>query len=358
MVGIHVVIVRLFRRVTSKAFYRMRPAAANLIVLVRECGLVALTQWFVVVRCMKLFLTMILYIGRVDTPFLYDQCGQIGGLRVDREPYMFQIDILQHEAHRHPFIETLGTMYLYKLRYNDSFCTVAGSTWRLVFLFVLMPWLSKYRAMRRPQVVEELDIEEGSTDSRLPPPRPLRAVTLVDPQAYALRAVSLVPVASAGGAAFGSSISLFGHRKHDSLSLIDDSEEDEKDEEIQRLEHEVLRLKMQLRLHDLNPPPEVAFNTPKQKVNFNGTRPKPGWEDDYEPPEPLESCIKSPQPHGVSRDDMVARHFEEGPNLAARVYKEGSLPSALKRNNSKGLPEIRPPTPRATQEVSWMDDKE
>jgi hypothetical protein len=98
VLAIHIILVRSCRRVTSKAFYRMRPASANFTVLVRECGLLALTVGIVWVRILKLGLTMILYIGRVDTPFLHSQGGRVGGLRIDREPYMFQIDILQHEV--------------------------------------------------------------------------------------------------------------------------------------------------------------------------------------------------------------------------------------------------------------------
>lgn len=98
VLAIHVTFVRSCRRVSSKAFYRMKPARANFVVLVRECGLLALTVGFVGFRILKLGLTMILYIGRVDTPLLHNQCGQVGGFRIDREPYIFQIDILQHEV--------------------------------------------------------------------------------------------------------------------------------------------------------------------------------------------------------------------------------------------------------------------
>ena len=116
----------------------MKPARANFVVLVRECGLLALTVGFVGFRILKLGLTMILYIGRVDTPLLHNQCGQVGGFRIDREPYIFQIDILQHEvrdclairhvssvsyphfshlydslqAHRHPYIEYVTLCWL------------------------------------------------------------------------------------------------------------------------------------------------------------------------------------------------------------------------------------------------------
>ena len=262
VLGIHILFVKICRRVTSQAFYRKKPATANVTLLIRECGLIALTQGFVIVRILKLLLTTFFYCGRVDSPFLHVSCGQVGGIRVDREPYMFQIDILQHEAHRHPYIETLGVMYLSKLRHGDKFCTFAGSCWRLIFVYILMPWLSKYRAMRRPHVEFE-----GEDESK-PPSPPLRAVTLVDPQAYALRAVSLVPVAS--NWAGGSSLSILGPRaRSKDLSLIDDDDDDNEDakEEIRELQEEVRQLRMQLRLQEANVPP-AAFRrfTPLTKI--------------------------------------------------------------------------------------------
>lgn len=98
VIGLHILINRNIRKVAASAFYRKKPAIANITLLVRECGLVALTQGFVVVRVLRLFLTTCFYIGRLDTPFLYNSVGHIGGYRVDGEPYMFQIDILQHEV--------------------------------------------------------------------------------------------------------------------------------------------------------------------------------------------------------------------------------------------------------------------
>ena len=47
--------------------------------------------------------------------------------------------------HRHPYIERLGLMYMYKIKYGDRFAKKSGSIWRLLFVFALMPWLRKYR---------------------------------------------------------------------------------------------------------------------------------------------------------------------------------------------------------------------
>jgi hypothetical protein len=84
-----------FRKVSTSGYYRERPLVANTTLLLRECGLVALTQWFVFVRAVRLFLTAIFYVGRIDSPLLYDSLGQVGNFRIDREPYMFQMEILQ-----------------------------------------------------------------------------------------------------------------------------------------------------------------------------------------------------------------------------------------------------------------------
>ena len=45
-------------------------------------------------------------------------------------------------------LRLMGVMYLMKLRYGEHFGNRAGSTWRLIFVYALMPWLNKYRILR------------------------------------------------------------------------------------------------------------------------------------------------------------------------------------------------------------------
>lgn len=106
-------------------------------------------------RTCKLLITSALFVGRIDTPFLAPGIGRVGQLELDNYPTIFLKDVLSHEAHRHPYIETLGVMYLMKLRYGAHFGRRAGSTWRLIFVYALMPWLNKYRVTRRSKDKEE-----------------------------------------------------------------------------------------------------------------------------------------------------------------------------------------------------------
>ena len=61
-------------------------------------------------------------------------------------------------------METLGLMYMMKLRHGDRFGSTANSAWRLIFVFALMPWLRKYRLMTRPEIRKNVNgDEEGIT---------------------------------------------------------------------------------------------------------------------------------------------------------------------------------------------------
>lgn len=77
---------------------------------------------------------------------------------LDAYPYVYRKDILATDAHRHPYIETLGVMYLMKLRYGENFGKTAGSCWRLLFVYALMPWLHKYRIQARPDLMANKNV--------------------------------------------------------------------------------------------------------------------------------------------------------------------------------------------------------
>jgi hypothetical protein len=167
LIGVVVVIVLqyLFVRASrswlaSKAYYRSRPGTANILLLLQECAFFALTIGFTLVRTTNIIVVTILFVGRVDRPFLADGIGEIEslGFRLDSHPYIFAMDILQHEAHRHPYIELFGSICLFKLRHGTNFATRAGAAWRLLFVMMMMPWLAKYRRLCR-EVGGEDDVD-------------------------------------------------------------------------------------------------------------------------------------------------------------------------------------------------------
>jgi hypothetical protein len=145
-----------------RAFYRKDPAPANISILAFEWANFALSAGFIFVRLVKLLIIAGFAIGRIDRPFLAEGVGRINGVEIDNYPSIHLRDILAHEAHRHPLIQLLGTMYLMKLRYGDRFCRGAGSCWRLIFVYALMPWLHKYRIATRPTIARPIkaDIEK------------------------------------------------------------------------------------------------------------------------------------------------------------------------------------------------------
>ncbi|GKY91070.1 hypothetical protein MPSEU_000079800 [Mayamaea pseudoterrestris] len=139
-----------------KAFYRKRPALANFTLLALEWTNFALSAGFIFVRMIKLLLAAAASIGRIDRPFLAHGVGRVGPIELDNYPIVHTKDILSHEAHRHPYIELLGVIYMMKLRCGDDFGDRAGSTWRLLFVYALFPWLHQYRVKARPELLHAL----------------------------------------------------------------------------------------------------------------------------------------------------------------------------------------------------------
>jgi len=154
-------IVCFVRCTFYQAFYRRRPAAANIAALALECANLALSVGFVFLRAIRFIVSGVLFIGRIDTPFLASGVGRIGNFELDHYPTIFTKDLLAQEAHGHPYIDLLGVMYLMKLRYGEHFGSRAGSTWRLIFVYALMPWLHKYRVLTKSAT--KVHIKENET---------------------------------------------------------------------------------------------------------------------------------------------------------------------------------------------------
>ncbi len=102
--------------------------------------------------------------GRIDQPLLAEGVGQLGPLEFDPYPTIHIRDLVAHEAHRHPFIEILGTVYLMKLRYSEYFGSRAGSAWRLMFIYALLPWMHQYRISERQTTIDASDRGEEDND--------------------------------------------------------------------------------------------------------------------------------------------------------------------------------------------------
>ena len=156
---LHWGLVSSCRKPTSKAFYRKRVAAYNITLHMRECASFALSITFSLVRLAKVVLTTTFLLGRVDIPFLAPGVGELGRLKLDRTPHIFVLDLLQHDAHRHPYIDMFGTMCLLKLRAGDAFVTRAGSAWRLLFILTLMPWLTRFRRMAHMRATKAISVQ-------------------------------------------------------------------------------------------------------------------------------------------------------------------------------------------------------
>lgn len=162
-----------------KSFYRKKPGAANVYFLAMEWANFALTAGFVFVRLIKILIVAGLSVGRIDTRFLAQGVGELGPLELDPFPTIHMRDIMSHEAHRHPYLEIMGTIYLMKLRHGKNFCSNAGSCWRLIFVYALMPWMQKYRIYDTPASKKyDEDGNEILDDSQLS--KELRALNLIE----------------------------------------------------------------------------------------------------------------------------------------------------------------------------------
>ena len=81
-----------------RSFYRERPGAANLSLLMLEWANLALSVGFVFLRMVKLLVVAGACIGKIDTPFLAPGIGCIGPIELDNYPTVHTKDILSHEV--------------------------------------------------------------------------------------------------------------------------------------------------------------------------------------------------------------------------------------------------------------------
>ncbi|KAL7521007.1 hypothetical protein ACHAWX_005701 [Stephanocyclus meneghinianus] len=149
--------------IASPRFSHRQSLGLGTTIFIKQLFLMLLEAWnlgisvlFVVIRMVTLLITAFIYVARVDIPFLSDSADEVGGMIIDKWPFVFRKDLLQHEAHRHPYLERIGVMYMMKLRYGDRFGSEAGTSWRLLFVYALFPWLRKYRIRGEDSLMAEV----------------------------------------------------------------------------------------------------------------------------------------------------------------------------------------------------------
>ena len=153
------VVTSACRKQFYRGFYRRSPGKANLSILALECWFIGLGGGVLIGRITQFLLASAFWIGRIDEPFLADNVSLMG-YKFDYVPLNFTKEILLHEAHRHPFIERLGAMYLMRLRHK-GFGSNAGGCWRQLFVLTLFPWLLKYRVSHEQRCIESVSDQQA-----------------------------------------------------------------------------------------------------------------------------------------------------------------------------------------------------
>ncbi|CAB9518024.1 expressed unknown protein [Seminavis robusta] len=143
-IALKIVGQKLLRGRNFSSFYRKKPRAANYASLFFECWYLGTGLLIVISRLIIFIVTGAFWLGRIDVEFLHPNV-KIAGVGLDSVPTGFTRDLLVHEAHLHPYIERLGSMYLMRIRDCEKFGSIAGTTWRSLFVTGLMPWIVKYK---------------------------------------------------------------------------------------------------------------------------------------------------------------------------------------------------------------------
>jgi len=136
------IMLRLVRQSTHKAFHRKNPKFANIWMLGLEAWNLGLGYGYMAIRALKLISVAVFSIARFDLPVLSPQINVLGPLEIDDHPTIFRRDLLAHEAHRHPYLEVLGILYVKSLQ-DMHFGARAHSAWRRLFVVALLPWMNQ-----------------------------------------------------------------------------------------------------------------------------------------------------------------------------------------------------------------------
>jgi len=135
----------LVRKRAYSGLYRIDLGVSNITTLILEAWNIGIAIGSVFARAVRMLLITCVYIGRIDTNLLAPHVTFFG-LQLDKHYAAFDVDILLHESHRHPYLERLGLLYLIKLHEGPTFVKRQGSCWRLLYVLALMPWMQKYRS--------------------------------------------------------------------------------------------------------------------------------------------------------------------------------------------------------------------
>jgi len=147
----------------AHAFYRgENRRTSNIINLVVESVNLGTVFVSTAIRLIRLIFVTSLYFGRVDVPMLASHAGLVGRvIYSDAAVESFKTDLLLHDAHRHPYIERIGLLYLMKVHNGKDFGSRAGAYWRLLFVLAIMPWLRTYRV--RPETTDDIGGQDDAS---------------------------------------------------------------------------------------------------------------------------------------------------------------------------------------------------